>query len=70
MASSGNNPFDTLAGTRNNTLTQTTVSAFERDTDHIQSTRDSHIAVAVVLPPSTPSKHGYCMAIQSPQRCF
>ena len=40
MASSGNNPFDTLAGTRNNTLTQTTVSASGRDTDHIHSSRE------------------------------
>ena len=31
MASPGNNPFDTLAGPRNNTLTVTTVSASGRD---------------------------------------
>ena len=41
MASFGNNPFDTLAGTCNNTLTQTTVSASGRDTDHIHSTRET-----------------------------
>ena len=69
MASSGNNPFDTLAGACNNTLTQTTVSAPGRDTDHIHSSRETQTRPTgytvrdTATVSDTPPEEGQCLSL-------